>query len=70
VLGYHTGFIGEEWRSKRESTDAEEVVAMIAASVQAIEDRRRTATAPAPGAAAGDRRQPRRFRAGGAGRGN
>jgi acetyl-CoA carboxylase biotin carboxylase subunit len=43
---YHTGFIGEEWKGKQVSSDEEEVVAMIAASVQAIEDRRRTTASP------------------------
>jgi acetyl-CoA carboxylase biotin carboxylase subunit len=48
-----TGFIGEEWRGQTPGAPAEERVAMIAAAVQAENDRRRTATAPARTTASG-----------------
>ncbi len=43
---YDTGFIGEEWQGRLAGTSDEEEVAMIAAAVQAMEDRKRTAVAP------------------------
>ena len=41
-----TGFIAQEWRGQMAGAPTEERVAMIAAAVQAENDRRRTATAP------------------------
>ncbi len=48
---YHTGFIAEEWKGKVPAKREEDTLAMIAAAVRSMEDRRRTATAPV---AAGD----------------
>jgi len=38
----HTGFIAEEWRNQTPVSAGEEEVAMIAAAIQALDDRRRT----------------------------
>ena len=50
---YTTGFIAEEWEPKLPATAAEETVAMVAAAVQALEDRRRTGGRMAPAPTAG-----------------
>jgi acetyl-CoA carboxylase biotin carboxylase subunit len=60
---YHTGFIADEWKGKIPGNKDEETLAMIAAAVQAMEDRRRTATAPvAAGEANGEGGSRWRFR--------
>jgi acetyl-CoA carboxylase biotin carboxylase subunit len=53
---FDTGFIRDEWPGQIPGAAAEERVAMIAAAVQAEEDRRRTATAPARGSGGGGSR--------------
>jgi acetyl-CoA carboxylase biotin carboxylase subunit len=61
---FDTRFIADEWMSEVKGRDDDEEVAMIAAAVQALEDRRRTATAPAaPGPGNGQSRWRFRSRA-------
>ncbi len=59
---YDTGFIGEEWKGAIPGSADEEALAIIASAVQAMEDRRRTATAPIATTANGGNMSRWRFR--------